>query len=46
MTEEVREKQDFDDLRIPKKIHFAVKTRLELMTPYIDKWPQAMALGL
>ena len=46
MTEEVKEKEDFNDLRIPQKINFAVKTRLELMTPYIEKWPQAMALGL
>ena len=46
MTEEVKEKEDFNDLRIPQKINFAVKTRLELLTPYIDKWPQAMALGL
>ena len=46
MTEEVKEKEDFNELRIPQKINFAVKTRLELMTPYIDKWPQAMALGL
>ena len=36
----------FDALKTPQKIKLGVKTRLELMSPYIDKWPQAMALGL
>ena len=36
----------FGDLKTPEKIKLGIKTRLELMSPYIDKWPQAMALGL
>ena len=29
----------FQDLKTPQKIKLGVKTRLELMAPYIDKWP-------
>ena len=29
----------FHDLKTPKKVRLGVKTRLEIMAPYIDKWP-------
>ena len=37
---------DFSSLSYPDKLHFGVKTRLCLMSPYISYWPQAMLLGL
>ena len=36
----------FSDLSKTKRLEAGVKVRLQLMSPYIDKWPQAMALGL
>lgn len=36
----------FKDLGTTNKLKVGVQTRLELMSPYVDKWPQAMALGL
>ena len=46
MKEDVLEHENFHELRIPEKIKLSVRTRLELMSPLVDKWPQAMALGL
>ena len=37
---------DFEDMDINDKLRLGIKTRLMSMAPYIDKWPQAMALGL
>ena len=36
----------FKDLSTRDKLRVGVKTRLELMSPYIDVWPQAMLVGL
>ena len=32
-------------MRIRDRVHRGVKTRLSLELPYIEHWPQAMALG-
>lgn len=37
---------NFEDLDQLDKIRVGIKRRLQEMTPYIDKWPQGMALGL
>ena len=36
----------YQELGTTEKVRVGVKTRLLLMSPYIEKWPQAMALGL
>ena len=36
----------FEDLDQLDKIRVGIKRRLQEMTPYLDKWPQGMALGL
>ena len=36
----------FKDLKNTEKVKVGVQTRLTLMSPYVKKWPQAMALGL
>ena len=36
----------FADLETHNQLRAGVKTRLQLMSPYVEKWPEAMALGL
>uniref|UniRef100_A0A7S3FXP4 Ubiquinone biosynthesis protein n=1 Tax=Strombidium rassoulzadegani TaxID=1082188 RepID=A0A7S3FXP4_9SPIT len=36
----------FAELDTQEMLFAGLKTRLQLMSPYIDKWPQAMVLGL
>jgi len=36
----------FADMSENQKLFTGIKLRLQLMSPYVDKWPQAMALGL
>jgi len=40
------EVKDIKEMKIRERIHFGVKTRLSLVLPYQEVWPQAMALGL
>ena len=40
------EQKDMKEMKIRERIHFGVKSRLSLVIPYQDVWPQAMALGL
>jgi rpsU-divergently transcribed protein len=40
------EQKDMKEMKIRDRIHFGVKSRLSLVIPYQDVWPQAMALGL
>lgn len=46
MKEDLIAQNDQIGMNTGDKIKAGVKTRLMLMSPYIDKWPQAMALGL
>ena len=46
MNEELAGMQeDLKQMRIRERIHRGVQTRLALEIPYIQYWPQAMALG-
>lgn len=36
----------FDDLEEKEKIKVGIQKRLQVMSLYIEKWPQAMAIGL
>ena len=40
------ESSEFNTLGTTNKVKLGVKTRLKLIHPYINVWPQAMALGL
>ena len=42
----LEESHEFNSLGTTKKVRMGIKTRLQIMSPYIDVWPQAMALGL
>ena len=37
--------EELQKMRIRDRVHKGIKTRLSLELPYIDHWPQAMALG-
>jgi hypothetical protein len=42
MKEDLQEpsvKQEFSEMETGEKLKFGIKTRLKLMTPYIDVWP-------
>ena len=46
MKEELQGAQEeLSSMRIRDRVHRGVKTRLSLELPYIEHWPQAMALG-
>lgn len=33
-------------MKVADRIHLGIKTRLSYVIPYLNKWPQAMYLGL
>mmetsp|Transcript_6504 Transcript_6504/g.4627 ORF Transcript_6504/g.4627 Transcript_6504/m.4627 type:complete len:85 (-) Transcript_6504:295-549(-) len=32
-------------MKVRERVRSGIKTRLELVIPYVDQWPQAIALG-
>lgn len=46
MEEDLSANEDLQNMSVREKIHLGIKTRLQLVVPYQDVWPQAMALGL
>ncbi|CDW88966.1 UNKNOWN [Stylonychia lemnae] len=40
------EKANLQEMNVTSRIQTGIKTRLSYVVPYLDKWPQAMYLGI